>query len=179
MSSSKPSKYARALAEVAVESKQEGRVQEELRAFAELLGSHKELSDALTHPAIPFAAKRKIVVEVGRSASLEPMVVNFVLVLLEHAQIGRFQEVVEAYQDVLDEFHGVLRARVVSAEELQQDAHDRIREIAAGSTGKEVKIDYDVDETLVGGFKLEIGSTIYDGSLQNQLDEIRRRLAEQ
>jgi len=179
MSSSKPSKYARALAEVAMESKQEDRVQEELGAFAELLGSHKDLSDALTHPAISFSAKRNIVEEIGRKASLEPMVVNFILVLLEHAQIGQFQKVVEAYQEVLDEFQGVLRARVVSSEELKQDVHDRIREIAAGSTGKEVKIDYDVDETLVGGFKLEIGSTIYDGSLQSQLDEMRRRLAEQ
>ena len=179
MSSPKPSKYARALVEVAVESKQESRVQEQLSDFAGLLASHKELSDALSHPAIPFSAKRNIVEEIGRGATLEPMVVNFVLVLLEHAQIGQFQEVVEAYQEVLDEFRGIVRVRVVSSEELKTEVHERIGEMAASLSGKEVKIDYDVDETLVGGFKLQIGSTIYDGSLQSQLDEIRRRLAEQ
>lgn len=179
MSSPKPSKYARALAEVTVESKQESRVQEELSAFAELLASHKELRDTLNNPAIPFSAKRNIVEEIGRMASLGQMIVNFALVLLEHARIHQFQETVEAYDDVLDEFHGVLRARVVSSEELKEDVHERIREIAASLTGKEVQIDYEVDEALIGGFKLQIGSTIYDGSLQNQLDEIRRRLVEQ
>ena len=179
MSSPTSSKYARALAEVAVDSKQEVRVQKELAELAELLASHKELFDTLTNPAIPFAAKRKIVEEVGRKASLEQMTVNFVLVLLEHAQIDQFEEVVEAYDDVLDEFHGVLRGRVVYSEELKTDVHERIREIAAGLTGKEVEIDYDVDGKLVGGFKLQIGSTIYDGSLQNQLEEMRRRLTEQ
>ena len=179
MSSSAPSKYARALAEVAVELKQEGRIQEQLSAFAELLASHKDLSDALTHPAIPFSAKRNIVEEIGRKTTLEQVIVNFVLVLLEHAQIHQFEEVVEAYGDVLDEFRGVLRGRVVSSEELTKEVHERIREIAASLTGKEVQIDYHVDEALAGGFKLQIGSTIYDGSLQSQLDEIRRRLAEQ
>lgn len=179
MSSSTPSRYARALAEVALESKQEIRVQEELSAFAELLTSHKELWDALTNPAIPFSAKRNIVEEIGRRASLEQIIVNFVLVLLEHARIHQFQETVEAYDEVLDEFHGVLRAHVVSSEELTTDVHERIRGIAAGLTGKKVKIDYEVDQALIGGFKLQIGSTIYDGSLQNQLDEIRRRLDKQ
>ena len=179
MSSATSSKYARALAEVAVESNKEVRVQKELAELAELLTSHKELSDTLTNPAIPFAAKRKIVEEVGQKASLEQMTVNFVLVLLEHAQIDQIEEVVEAYDEVLDEFHGVLRARVVSSEELKKDVHERIRKVAASLTDKEVQIDYDVDEKLVGGFKLQIGSTIYDGSLQNQLDEIRRRLTEQ
>ena len=116
---------------------------------------------------------------IGRSASLEPMIVNFVLVLLEHAQIDQFEEVVEAYDEVLDEFHGVLRARVVSSAELKKNVHERMRKVAASLTDKEVQIDYDVDEKLVGGFKLQIGSTIYDGSLQNQLEEIRRRLTEQ
>ena len=179
MSSATSSKFARALAEVAEESKQEIRVQAELSEFAELIASHKELSDTLTNPAIPFAAKRNIVEEIGRKASLEKMTVNFVLVLLEHGQIDQIEDVVEAYDEVLDEFHGILRARVVSSEELRKDVHERIRKVAAGLTGKEVKIDYDVDEALVGGFKLQIGSTIYDGSLQNQLDEIRRRLTEQ
>ena len=179
MSSSTTSRYARALAEVAVESQRESRVQEELSSLAELLASHKELRDTLTNPAISFSAKRGIVEGIGRSASLEPMIVNFVLVLLEHARIHQFQEAVEAYDDVLDEFNGVLRAHVVSSEELKEDVCGDIGEVATSLTGKEVKIDYEVDEALIGGFKLQIGSTIFDGSLQNQLDEIRRCLVEQ
>lgn len=179
MSSSTPRRYGIVLAEVAVESQRESRVQEELSSLAELLVSHKELRNTLTNPAIPFSAKRKIVEGIGRSASLEPMIVNFVLVLLEHARIHQFQEAVEAYDDLLDELHGVLRARVVSSEELKKDVCGDIEGITASLTGKEVKIDYEVDEALIGGFTLQIGSTIFDGSLQNQLDEIRRCLVEQ
>lgn len=173
----KPGEYARALSEIAIELELEDRIQEQLTELSKMLASHRLLRNILINPAIHFSDKKRIVEEIGQKGSLEPVVVNFILVLLEHAQIQRFEEVVKVYKDTMDEVKGVLRGRVVSSKELQQDVRRRIHKIAVGLTGKEVIIDYDVDETLIGGFKLQIGSTIYDGSLQSQLDAIRRLTA--
>jgi F-type H+-transporting ATPase subunit delta len=53
----------------------------------------------------------------------------------------------------------------------------RLQKAVSTLTGKKAKINYHVDESLIGGLKLQIGSTIYDGSIGTQLEEFRRRLA--
>ena len=171
--------YARALAEVAGELQQEDQVKGELSAFAELLSSHQELMKTLIHPAIPFSAKRNIVQEFAQRIPLTEIVVNLILVLLEHARMPQFQEVTEAYGSILDELHGILPAEVYSCEKVEEAVDQRLQEAVSTLTGKRVKISYHVDESLIGGLKLQIGSTVYDGSIGTQLEEIRRRLASQ
>jgi len=172
-------KFAQALADVAGELKQEDQVLEELSSFSILLGSHKELIKTLTHPAIPFSAKRNIVQELAKEIPLTQTVVNFILVLIERARLPQFQEVREAYASVLDDLHGIVRADVFASEKVNKAVEQRLQKAVSTLTGKKVKIDYHLDESLIGGLKLQIGSTIYDGSIGTQLEEFRRRLAVQ
>ena len=172
-----PSKFAQALADVARELKLEDQVLEELSGFSGLLESNKELMEALTHPAIPFSAKRNIVQELAKKIPLTQTVVNFILVLMERARLPQFQEVLEAYESILDELHGIVRADVFACEKVDKAVDQRLQETVSTLTGKKVKINYHVDESLIGGLKLQIGSTIYDGSIGTQLEEFRRRLA--
>ncbi len=171
-----PLKFAQALADVAGELKQEDQVLEELSSFSALLGSHKELMETLTHPAIPFSAKRNIVQEMAKKIPLTQTVVNFILVLIERARLPQFQEVLEAYESILDELHGIVRADVFACEEVDKAVDQRVKKAVSTLTGKKVKISYHVDESLIGGLKLQIGSTIYDGSIGTQLEQFRRRL---
>ena len=170
-------KFAQALADVAGELKQEDQVLEELSSFSILLGSHKELMETLTHPAIPFSAKRNIVQELAKEIPLTQTVVNFILVLIERARLPQFQEVLEAYASVLDDLHGIVRADVFASEKVNKAVEQRLQKAVSTLTGKKVKIDYHLDESLIGGLKLQIGSTIYDGSIGTQLEQFRRRLA--
>lgn len=172
-----PLKFAQALADVAGELQQEDQVLEELSGVLELLGSHKELMQTLTHPAIPFSAKRQIVEELARRIPLTQIVANFILVLIEHARLPQFQKVLEAYEGVLDGLHGILRADVFACEEVDKAVDQRLQKAISTLTDKKVKINYQVDESLIGGLKLQIGSTIYDGSIDTQLEEFRRRLS--
>ena len=172
-----PLKFAQALADVAGELKQEDQVLEELTSFSALLDSNKELLEALTHPAIPFSAKRNIVQELAQEIPLTQTVVNFVLVLMERARLPQFREVLEAYEGILDELHGIVRADVFASEEVDKAGDQRLQKAVSTLTGKKVKVNYHVDESLIGGLKLQVGSTIYDGSISTQLEEFRRRLA--
>ena len=172
-----PLKFAQALADVARELKLEDQVLEELSGFSGLLESNKELMEALTHPAIPFSAKRNIVQELAKKIPLTQTVVNFILVLMERARLPQFQEVLEAYESILDELHGIVRADVFACEKVDKAVDQRLQATISTLTGKKVKINYHVDESLIGGLKLQIGSTIYDGSIGTQLEEFRRRLA--
>lgn len=170
-------KYARALADVALENKVHEQVLHELSTFAQLLTTHEDLRDTFANPALPFATKRGIVEELGKRMSLSKVVINFVLVLLEKARIRQFEQMVGAYQRVLDERQGIILAEVFSVQAVNDSIKQRLHDAVSRLTGKRVKMNYHQDASLIGGIKMQIGSTVFDGSIQTQLDEIRKRLA--
>ena len=176
MLSSIATKYAEALVGALASPKQEDKVRDELASFGQLLESHKELHQTLTNPAIPFSAKRKVVEELAGRMSLSPTVVNLVLILLENARMDQFHQVLEAYRNLLDERRGLVTVDAFSAEKMAVSLRKHLEKTIADLTGKEVKLRYHVDETLIGGLRLQIGSTILDGSIETQLDRVRQRL---
>ena len=169
-------KYARVLADLASELQHEDQVRRALVAFGRLLRTHEELRETLVNPAIPFSAKRKIVEKLAEKIPLERIVVNFVLVLLENARIHQFDQMAEAYQMVLDERRGILRGDVFSGMELEEEVKRCLERTASSLTGKEVRLNYRLDDSLIGGIKMKIGSTVFDGSIRTQLDAIHRCL---
>ncbi|MGH9338723.1 MAG: ATP synthase F1 subunit delta [Acidobacteriota bacterium] len=177
MASSTALKYARALAEVAADLQREDQTGEELSRFRDLLRQHEQLRETLQNPALPFAAKRKIVEEVASGVQLHQIVSNFILVLLEHGRIHQIDNLTEAFQDVLDERRGILKGEVFSSTDLSADVKKRLQDSAAEVLGKQVRLSYHLDESLIGGLKMKVGSIVFDGSIRTQLDQIRRQIA--
>ncbi len=177
MVSSLAAKYARALLEVVSEAGREEETAAELAVFRQLLASHDGLAETLENPAIPFSAKRRIVEEVARLLPLSDPVRNFVLVVLENRRIEHFARFVTAYGKVLDEKRGVVRGEVTTAAELDAGLRQKLEETLRRITSRQVRLDYRRDADLIGGMKLQVGSTIFDGTVRTQLEEMKRRLA--
>lgn len=171
-------KYARALADVADESRIERQVLTELQTFRDLLVEHEELQDALNSPAIPFSAKRKIIEGLEERLSLSRPVVNFLLVILENNRIKKFADFVLAYEEVVDQRSGVVKVDVYSPHVLEPSIQERLNQALSSLTGSQVKLKYNVDGALIGGLKLRVGSQVFDGSIQTQLEQIRRQLSQ-
>ncbi len=176
MTSAAARKYAQALLEVAVLEKHEDQVLEDLGSFGELIEASSELRETLANPAIPIAAKREILIQLGSKLSLTPIVTNFILVLLQNARLPQFDECLEAYQEALDGSHGVLRADVFTSRRLDDIVRQRLEGEVSSMTGKQVKLQYHEDESLIGGLRIEVGSKVFDASVRTQLDDIHRRL---
>jgi F-type H+-transporting ATPase subunit delta len=97
--------------------------------------------------------------------------------LLEKGRLEQIEEVFAAYQAVLDEKAGVVRVDVASAHELAETDQKRIAAAMKKVTGKDVKLSYSVDDELIGGLRLQVGSTVYDGSVLSSLENLRHRMA--
>ncbi len=170
--------YARALADIAFESGQADQVQAELALFESWMPEGSELFEALTNPSVPFSAKRKVIESLAAKAPLSRPVTNLLLTLLRNARIERLPDVAEAYRRESDQRQGIQRAEVLSSSPLGNDVQQRLEKEIAQLTGSQVQFDYKLDDSLIGGLKVQIGSTVYDGTVRTQLDEIRRRLAD-
>jgi F-type H+-transporting ATPase subunit delta len=78
---------------------------------------------------------------------------------------------------ILDERAGVLSAKIASARPVSDRNKALLEEKLGRLTGKKPRLTFEIDESLVGGVVTQIGSTIYDGSVRNQLRRLRDELA--
>jgi F-type H+-transporting ATPase subunit delta len=174
-------RYARALADVVTDPKTAAAgasdaLRVELRSFLETLNSSEELRNVLSNPAVPAPKKRAIVEKLGEVLKLSRIGQNFLFVLIDNRRMGILKEVLDTFEAMLDEQQGIVRAEVTTAAELPAAERELLESALATLTGKRVRARYDVDSALIGGVRTRIGSTIYDGSVQEQLRQIRQEL---
>lgn len=176
MLSSTALKYASALADVAFEQGVSEKVGEELTGFLEIATAHEGLQETLASPVLPLDVKQNIVRGIAGKAGYHRSVLNFLLVLLERNRTGQLAEIMEAYGWVLDERAGIVRVDVLSAYPLGAAMKERLEETMTKVTRKQVKLKYRIDVSLIAGLKLQVGSTVFDGTIQTELDQLRRQL---
>ncbi len=149
----------------------------QLRALEELAGESPELRTILLSPAVPPARKRAVVSRLTASIGLAALVRNFLFVVIDRRRTALLSQIREAFEALVDERRGVVRAHVRTAAELAEAQKRRLAEALEAMTGRQVRCDYALDEQLLGGALLRLGSTVWDGSLRGRLEALRRRLA--
>jgi F-type H+-transporting ATPase subunit delta len=173
-------RYANALADVvtvgASSDVRPENVVSELRAFEETLAGSRELREALSTPAVPPNRKRAVVERIAGLLKLSRVTRNFLFVLMDHRRIGALAEVVQKFEETLDERLGFARADVSAPRELGDAQRAALTAELNRLTGKRVRMRLATDESLVGGVVARIGSTIYDGSVRGELLALKRRL---
>lgn len=174
------SRYANALADVVTRSSSVAapqRVVEELRSFEAALESSAELRNALASPAVPPQRKRAVVRRLSEMLELSRISMNFLCVLIDHRRTAALEAIVNAFEVVLEERLGFSRAEVSSARELDERQRALLTAELSHLTGTRIKARFAVDESLIGGVMVRVGSTVYDGSVKGRLQALGRRLA--
>jgi len=150
---------------------------EQLGAIQALIQGCPELRLALLSPAIGVAAKTKVIERLGGMLGLHPLMRNFVKVVTSHRRIPLLGSIRLAFQSQLDEQIGIVRAEVTSARALNKERQTALEAKLAGRIErKSLRCAYAVDEGLLGGLTVKIGSQMLDGSVRGRLESLRRRL---
>jgi F-type H+-transporting ATPase subunit delta len=170
-------RYATALADVVTARGEAQEVQKELAAWAEMMQSNEQLLEVFRNPTIPYEQKRKVLITLIERSRVRPTTANFLQVLLQNHRLAELSEVNKRFAQILDERSGVVSAEVTTARPVTQSSQDALRTRLTAMTGKSVRLSFTTDEELIGGIVTRIGSTIYDGSVRNQLQQVRERLA--
>jgi F-type H+-transporting ATPase subunit delta len=147
-----------------------------MRDFADALQTSRELRDFLDNPSVENSRKLKVLDAVAPRIGMYPQVRNFVAVVIDHNRLGEFGEIIDEYRRISDERAGITEALITSARPLDASARAELEEQISRLTGGPIRASYVEDATLLGGAVVEIGSTIYDGSIRTQLDQLKNRL---
>lgn len=170
-------RYAAALADVAIERREEREVQTELEQWALLIESNPQLKEVFANPTVVYDQKGKVLEELISRSRVRETTGSFLRVLLKNQRLSQLREVVARYGYVLDERAGMVAASVTTARPVPEDLKNSLHEALAAATGRKVRLSFATDEQIIGGLVARIGSTIFDGSVQNQLERLSQELA--
>lgn len=170
-------RYAGALVDVAVRMGKTEEVRGELADFAALLKQSAELRNFLATPGVGRTHKQAVIEQLLARTGGGKMLRNFLFVLVDNRRAGLLPEIAEAFQEQLHARLGIAEAQVTSAKALSDAEKAALTAKLSKLTGKRVEARYALDETLIGGTVVRIGSTIYDGSVRQQLSRMREKLA--
>jgi F-type H+-transporting ATPase subunit delta len=148
----------------------------QLRDFDALMQESKELRTALESPAISPSRKRLVIGKFVEILGSSRIVRNFLFVLSDKRRLAALHEIVEVFDLQLDARLGFVRAEVSSAQPLDQPQIDSLIQRLAQLTGKQIRMKFQVDSSLIGGVVARVGSTVYDGSVRGHLDGLSRLL---
>ena len=169
-------RYAAALADVAIARNEAREVQEELNAWQSMIASSVELRQVVESPTIPVDQKRKVLGKIMDRVKPRPTTTNFLQVLLQNHRLDHLTEINERFAQIIDERSGVVAATITTARPIDQAGQESLRASLAGLTGRKVRLSFETDGELIGGLVARIGSTVYDGSVRNQLQQAKERL---
>jgi len=169
-------RYAKALFSLAKDEHRTREVRQELENLGSLFHDHAELREALLTPLHPLEQRKAVLAALAARVGSSPLVRNFLSFLVDQRRLLNFEAIRQEFVRLADEDAGLTTARVVSASPLDERRRDRLRRALSERTGREVRLEVEVDPSLIGGAVAQVGDLVFDGSLRTQLSALRATL---
>lgn len=170
-------RYARALFEVALESKQLELVEADLKSLQESYRQSQEFSALIDSPVISTVAKQQAF-SASFKKRLNDITFRFVTLLISKNREILLMQIVEEFGDLLDQHRGIVRGDVYSVTPLSEEQVKNLVAQLNRMTGKNVLITRHLDESLLGGIVIKLQDKVFDASLRNKLEKLRQTLIE-
>jgi F-type H+-transporting ATPase subunit delta len=169
-------RYAAALADVAVEQNDAEAIKNGLASFVEVFFESQDLKNFVESPGLNADAKRRAIEKIAERMGLPAAVRNFLWLVADHRRTEMLHEIEAAFREELNARLGVAEAEVVSARSLNDSEKRELLAALQHRTGKKIEAQFREDKNLLGGAVVRVGSTVYDGSVREQLARLREQL---
>ncbi|HHE51539.1 MAG TPA: ATP synthase F1 subunit delta, partial [Candidatus Acetothermia bacterium] len=102
---------------------------------------------------------------------------NLFAILVKNGREGYIEMIYDEFERLRESEEGIVKVSVMTAKELSSEDRQSLSEHLAHTLGNEVRLDEHIDESLIGGLRIEVGGKVIDGSLRARLDELKTVLA--
>jgi F-type H+-transporting ATPase subunit delta len=166
-------RYAQAVFEMALEGKELEKWQADLQKMASAVSDAAFLA-VLESPKIKLDDKIRLLSE--SQGDISPMALNLVRLLITRGSIGMIGAISEEYQRLLDSYHGIETAEVITAVPLDDREMQKVTAKLGALVGKKVVLKSRVDASVIGGIVARVGGKLLDGSTRSQLAALKKGL---
>ena len=164
--------YAEALFMLCAEENSIEEYKKALETVREVVDENPEYLEFLSSPAIPLG-ERLSAIDEAFAEHLPEYLLSFLKILCENSHIKTLGNCIEEFEKLSRAFSNRSVANVTSAVPLTDEQKQKVCAKLEKLTGKSIDAFYTVDETLIGGLKIDIEGKTYDGSLKHRLSDVK------
>ena len=171
------SRYARAFADVVASAHLDtAAIDRQLNDFLATWDGSRELREVFEDPSIPAPQKVAILDKMNKRLGLQRELRNLIAVLINNDRIAHIREVAEAYRAEMQERLGIRQVEIITTRELGELERSTLIAGVAKLAGSSIEATFKLDNNILGGTVVRIGSTVYDGSIRGRLERLREAL---
>jgi F-type H+-transporting ATPase subunit delta len=148
----------------------------ELDRVAAALSAVPEFERVLVTPMVAVEKKTEILDAVLDSLQIGQPGRRFLHVVQQHYRMVHMKDIATTYRELVDHSLGRVRATVETASELEESEQRRLIDAISVFEGAAVVADFNANHDLLGGFKMQVGSRVFDGSLAGELDRLSKKI---
>ena len=173
VSSGLSGRYAKAIYELAEEKKILTKIVDDFVRLRKLLGESNFLSNLINSPAISKSDKQNSILKILNKAKAQELTIKFFGTLANNGRLILINEVIEDFLLEVSRINGEVKAEVISSFALDQKQRNKVVSAISEATGiKKIILSTSIDESLIGGLIVKIGSKMIDNSLKTKLNRL-------
>ena len=167
---------ARVLFELAALSDAVDAVDADLTSVVTAVRGHVDLHQALTDSSLPVEKKRDILRDIFGD-EVTPEALAIVTLMVERGLTGSLGELVRVYGETAESERGIVVAEVTTAIELDDTLRAKLVKQLTDALGRPVSLRERVDESVLGGIRINVAGRVLDGTVASQLGQVRQALS--
>tara|TARA_B100001057_G_scaffold421958_1_gene443191 strand:- start:247 stop:831 length:585 start_codon:yes stop_codon:yes gene_type:complete len=177
-SSTSAKRYSLALYELAKESNALTHIEQNSAALLSLISNDKNFKNFIKNPSISRDISISVISKISEISKLDNLFKNFLNFLITKRRFFFVEQILKSFLEICSEKRGELKAEITSAKKLTQDEINKITKELSVNFKSNIKLNYNHDESLIGGLIVQVGSTMIDTSVKNKLQQIENKMIE-
>ncbi len=171
-------RYATAVFELAKEQGAIGALEADVDAISAALSESADFRDLISSPLYSRDSQTAAIGALADKMGLNGITANTLKLMATKRRLFVLPQMVKALRALIAEDKGEVTADVVAATKLTAAQEKALADVLAKSVGKDVKINLAVDESLIGGLVVKVGSRMIDTSIRAKLDALQNTMKE-
>lgn len=142
------------------------------------LADSSDLREMIASPLLSREDQDNAITAIAARMGLSPLLVNTLRLMAQNRRLFALPQLVERLSALIADAKGEMTAEVVSAAPLTAEQERRLTETLAQKSGKAIRLDARVDESLIGGMIVKLGSQMIDSSIRSKLASLQNVMKE-
>lgn len=170
-------RYAQALFDLAEEMKILDKVERDMHMIGKVMHENRELRHMMAHAVLDGYKKIKILDRLFQDR-VQPLTMRFLRLITRKGREEHLVAICDAFEDIFKDHMNIMEVTLTTAYQAERPVIDAILAKLSKITEKTLDVTEVVDESLIGGFRLDFEDYQYDDSVKVQLKRLGKEFSE-
>ncbi|KAF0676903.1 ATP synthase subunit delta [Profundibacterium mesophilum KAUST100406-0324] len=171
-------RYATAIFELAKDDGALSQLRSEVDSLAEALDQSADLRELISSPVYSRDEQQSAISAIASKMGLSQMLSNTLRLMASKRRLFVLPAMLRTLRELIAEASGEVTAEVRAASPLDDAQRARLAQSLKASIGRDVNINLSVDEKLIGGLVIKVGSKMIDTSIRSKLNALQNTMKE-